>query len=283
MSQAQSNTISCPFCNRQYNWKPDLAGRRVKCKCGNVIAVPEVSPAEESPSDDTYDSGEVDLSDLPPPPVASGYRCPSCRNPMEPGTRQCPNCGFDVKTGQKGAAASKVTGAAAAAAAAPRAIGYATAKRGDAAKAAEQKTLIKQAILFVGAIVIVGGAIFAMRFFSGGKSNTPGLGEDDTVTQMIKDENGTEAKKWLEANSSRILAGTTRSQAEYKIDQWYKMGATKVYAFCGVMSMTVALELPKDPTKRKELFDWEKKWHTEMDIKPAVDVGQKYLLIRMRL
>ena len=35
--------------------------------------------------------------------------------------------------------------------------------------------------------------------------------------------------------------------------------------------------------KRKELFDWEKKWHSEMDIKPSVDVGQKYLLIRMRL
>ena len=282
MSQAQSNSISCPFCNRQYNWKPELAGRRVKCKCGNVIAVPDAAPSEES-ADDIYGVGEVDLSDLPPPPVASGYRCPSCRNPMEPGTRQCPNCGFDVKSGQKGAVASKTAGAAAAAAAAPRAIGYASAKRVDAAKEMEKKNLIKQAILFVGAIVLVGGAIFAMRFFSGGKSAAPGLGEDDTVTAMIKDENGTEAKKWLADHPGRMLAGTTRSQAEYRVDQWYKMGATKVYAFGGLMSMTVALELPKDPAKRKELFDWEKKWHTEMDIKPSVDVGQKYLLIRMRL
>ena len=283
MSQAQSNSISCPFCNRQYNWKPELAGRRVKCKCGNVIAVPEAAPMDEHAVEDVYDVGEVDLSDLPPPPVASGYRCPSCRNPMEPGTRQCPHCGFDVKTGQKGAVATKVTGAAAAAAAAPRAIGYATAKRADAALAMEQKTLIKQAILFVAAIVLVGGAIFAMRFLSGGKNKAPALGEDDIVETMIKDENGTEAKKWLDAHTGRMLAGTTRSQAEYRIDQWYKMGAIKVYAFGGVMSMTVALELPKDPAKRKELFDWEKKWHTEMDIKPSVDVGQKYLLIRMRL
>lgn len=284
MSQAQSNSITCPFCNRQYNWKPDLAGRRVKCKCGNIIAVPEHAPSEDQPAEDTYDVGEVDLSDLPPPPVASGYRCPSCRNPMEPGTRQCPSCGFDVKTGKPGAVASKVTGAAAAAAAAPRAIGYASAKRGDAAKAMEQKNLIKQAILFVGAIVLVGGAIFAMRFLSGGgKPAGPGLGEDNDVAEMIKDESGTEAKKWLEGHTGRMLSGMTRSQAEYKIDQWYKMGATKVIAFGGVMSMTVALELPKDPAKRKELFDWEKKWHTEMDRKPAVDVGQKYLLIRLRI
>src|SRR5215207_11777044 len=64
MSQAQSNSITCPFCNRQYNWKPDLAGRRVKCKCGNLITVPEVSPVEQQPADNTYDVGEVDLSDL---------------------------------------------------------------------------------------------------------------------------------------------------------------------------------------------------------------------------
>ncbi|CAN5559832.1 hypothetical protein BH09PLA1_BH09PLA1_00670 [soil metagenome] len=279
---SQANPITCPFCNRQYNWKPDLAGRRVKCKCGNAIAVP-VAEAEAQAADDTYDVGGIDLSDLPPPPTDSGYRCPSCRNPMEPGTRQCPNCGFDVKSGKTGGATSKVSGTAAAAAAAPRAIGYAGGKRADAAKAMEQRNLIKQAILFVAAIVLVGGAIFAMRFLSGGKAAKTGLGEDDDVIAMISDENGTEARKWIEGHPGRMLGGTTRSQAEYKIDQWYKMGATKVIAFGGVMSMTVALELPSDLEKRKELFAWEKKWHSEMDRKPAVDVGQKYLLIRMRL
>jgi hypothetical protein len=275
MSQATS--ISCSMCNRQYNWKPELAGRRVKCKCGNVIAVPE-APVEEVPAeDDTYDVSGVDLSDLPPPPVESGYRCPSCREPMEPGTPQCPSCGFSLKP------AKRTSGASAAAAAAPPALGYATAKRGDAARAMEQSNLIKQAILFVLAIALVGGAIFAMRFFSGGSAPKTGLGEDDDIIAMIKDEHGTEAKKWLDTNSSRMLSGMTRSQAEYKIDQWYKMGATKVIAFGGLVSMTVALELPTDPAKRKELFDWERKWHSEMDMKPAVDVGQKYLLIRLRI
>jgi hypothetical protein len=196
---------------------------------------------------------------------------------MEPGTPQCPSCGFVLK------AQKKATGVAAAAAAAPPAIGYASAKRKDSAKAMEQNALIKQAILLVLGIVLVGGAIFAVRLLSGGKASKPGLGEDDDVAEMIKDESGTEAKQWLETNSARMLGGMTRSQAEYKIDQWYKMGATKVIAFGNGMSLTVALELPSDPAKRKELFAWEKKWHTDMDRKPAVDVGQKYLLIRLHI
>jgi hypothetical protein len=48
-----------------------------------------------------------------------------------------------------------------------------------------------------------------------------------------------------------------------------------------MVSLSVALELPQDPEKRKALFDWDRKWHLEQGHRPAEDVGQKYLLIRL--
>jgi hypothetical protein len=37
--------FSCDGCNKSYTWKPELAGRRVKCKCGHVMTVPNADPA----------------------------------------------------------------------------------------------------------------------------------------------------------------------------------------------------------------------------------------------
>jgi len=31
--------FSCDGCNRSYTWKAELAGKRVKCKCGQVMTV----------------------------------------------------------------------------------------------------------------------------------------------------------------------------------------------------------------------------------------------------
>src|SRR5215471_14931347 len=45
--------ITCPTCSKEYRWKPELAGKRVKCKCGEVIAVPASQPEPEA--NDLYD------------------------------------------------------------------------------------------------------------------------------------------------------------------------------------------------------------------------------------
>jgi hypothetical protein len=47
--------FSCDGCKRIYTWKPEIAGKRVKCKCGQTLTVPqtiEAPPAEEE--DDLY-------------------------------------------------------------------------------------------------------------------------------------------------------------------------------------------------------------------------------------
>src|SRR5690348_16638707 len=37
--------FSCGACGKQYRWKPELAGKKVKCKCGTPISVPATPPA----------------------------------------------------------------------------------------------------------------------------------------------------------------------------------------------------------------------------------------------
>ena len=40
---AQPQQFSCDACGRTYAWKPQLAGKRAKCKCGQAINVPAQS------------------------------------------------------------------------------------------------------------------------------------------------------------------------------------------------------------------------------------------------
>lgn len=53
MSETATSRFACEACNRSYTWKQELAGKRVKCKCGHVMTVAE-SMAQE-PKDDLYD------------------------------------------------------------------------------------------------------------------------------------------------------------------------------------------------------------------------------------
>jgi hypothetical protein len=45
-------SITCNGCGKKYKWKPQLAGKRVKCACGGIIAVPQAEVADEP--DDLY-------------------------------------------------------------------------------------------------------------------------------------------------------------------------------------------------------------------------------------
>jgi hypothetical protein len=40
--------ITCAACGRSYVWKAQLAGKRLRCKCGAALAVPENAAAEDS-------------------------------------------------------------------------------------------------------------------------------------------------------------------------------------------------------------------------------------------
>jgi hypothetical protein len=56
MGEAVAARITCDGCKKTYAWKPELAGKRVKCKCGHTIQVPA---AQEPPPDE---DGMYDLA-----------------------------------------------------------------------------------------------------------------------------------------------------------------------------------------------------------------------------
>ena len=49
MSEITGAKFTCPSCGKQYKWKPELAGKKGKCKCGGVLAIPAKPPAEPAP------------------------------------------------------------------------------------------------------------------------------------------------------------------------------------------------------------------------------------------
>jgi hypothetical protein len=49
------NRIVCPSCGKRYAWKPQLAGKRVKCACGEAFTVPAEAPGDAAvEADDLY-------------------------------------------------------------------------------------------------------------------------------------------------------------------------------------------------------------------------------------
>src|SRR4051812_30364260 len=54
MSDATSTRFSCDGCGRTYAWKESLAGKRVKCKCGQAMTVPDAPPEPEFDADALY-------------------------------------------------------------------------------------------------------------------------------------------------------------------------------------------------------------------------------------
>ncbi len=115
---AMSDKVRCPACGKAYRWKDDLAGRKVKCKCGEVFRMTAPgSPAPSAPvvGSVTDKTGELsdgyDLHDTglhaPAHGAAPGSssdgdgRCPSCNQPVKPNAVICINCGFNLKSGQR--------------------------------------------------------------------------------------------------------------------------------------------------------------------------------------
>src|SRR5688500_3785632 len=41
MSQVDVVGFSCAACGKQFRWKPELAGKTLKCKCGSPLKVPK--------------------------------------------------------------------------------------------------------------------------------------------------------------------------------------------------------------------------------------------------
>jgi len=117
MGSTTSGKFSCDGCGKSYAWKAELAGRRVKCKCGHVVTVPAEDPAlalAQADADAAPQPGFDDLYALAEgAPVAAvavtpaayarsgGGTCPSCGAGLAAGAVLCVSCGTNLKSGKK--------------------------------------------------------------------------------------------------------------------------------------------------------------------------------------
>src|SRR6476660_6093452 len=98
--------FNCSKCGKEYRWKPELAGKKAKCKCGAVVPVPAQAPAapraaakpaakpkpagQDVDFDGLYALAQEENKAAARQPAAAdesagGYRCPSCSSPLAPG------------------------------------------------------------------------------------------------------------------------------------------------------------------------------------------------------
>jgi len=77
MSDGSSAAFACPQCGKRWTWKPQLAGKKVKCPCGTVFTVPQDAPSAADPADNLYQPAPLQKKAPPPakpvspPPVAA--------------------------------------------------------------------------------------------------------------------------------------------------------------------------------------------------------------------
>lgn len=115
MSEPNLRSIACPSCGKQYRWKPDYAGRKVRCACNHVMTMPETDPASapaQTAPDDEYELADESFSlassssssssatDAGPKYSADAGRCPSCNQPISPAAVLCIKCGFHLHRGE---------------------------------------------------------------------------------------------------------------------------------------------------------------------------------------
>jgi len=250
MTQIKRGTIRCEACGRESGWKPEFAGLKVRCRCGHVSVAP-AEPARIIADDDHYGLADDGKSRHSPIEMKAPAAAPSPAGPSAP---------------------SKVPPA-------PYRKASAEISEGDT-----RQQLLKLAIP-LGAVIAILLAVVVFKMTKRSPLPTAAmLGDDGEVSQMIQTQGATEILSWLNAGvPQRMVMGMSREKAAGLSKKLYDMGAKQVLAFGAGMTGSLAIELPEDPTKRKTLFEWQKRWHEEMLVKPAEDVGQKYLLIKMRL
>lgn len=304
---SSAQAIVCDHCGKSFSFKPEYAGRKLKCKCGNVLQVE--APAEESAF------GEYSLELTPEErqkqerlaAARKAGKCPECDNPVDRDAILCVSCGYNFKSGKKlgtqllGADDQVISPAAArgkrveqkrfkdkpkkkAKSSPTPAPARQPNRKPDAHAGEERRKLVNLGIGVAAVLVIVGGGIGALQFLGGAtpSATAPAPGQDDEARKLIA-EQGQEAREWLKGPPNRMIGGMTMSQAEQRINSWYEMGNKKVYTIGGTSVLRVVFELPDDAEQRARIFDWQAKWHEERNETVIKDEGQKFLIIKLNL
>jgi hypothetical protein len=283
-------TILCPSCQKEYPWKPDLAGKRVKCTCGEVIDVPTVAPKAEV--DELYD-----LADDPSPKAQHGvadlqsvataaavavddsrqFPCPYCGEKLNPGSMMCVFCGSNLEGAIPETAQRTVPTAMQAAppvATRPVIIPH----NQEEAKSNRLKLIILGLTVLVPVAAII--VITMLRSMKVPPPTAYVKPADAPILAKVNGGSAVEARDWLK-DDNHALSGMNHRQSVFRVDQLYDLGDKRVMVFGGGQSL--GLELPSEAAKRKAVFDWQKKWNTENNFKIVADEGQKWLEIQMHL
>jgi hypothetical protein len=128
-----------------------------------------------------------------------------------------------------------------------------------------------------------GAGLWYLHRDSASHTPPPVAGDDVKLVQMIDENEAIDAQKWLDEYEGRMLIGMTRSQASHMIDHLRDMGAKQVLAFGGQVAMVLVVELPDDAPHRKMMFDWHRQWDGSPLAPPTTDVGQRYLLVQLKI
>ena len=75
-----SISFACPRCGKHFKVREELAGKRAKCSCGNVLKIPD--PAQLPPAETGPNASFADwLDEEAKPPAPSRHRDPDRKGP----------------------------------------------------------------------------------------------------------------------------------------------------------------------------------------------------------
>lgn len=271
----QQDRITCPQCGRSGPYRAEMAGRKLKCKCGNVMQIPAAN------TEDTEEPIKLD-------PIAPAMRAARAEEQgdeydvAEPAPEPNRNVQRPADViAYRSAPAEKEPPTKPMAPAFPT---FMKPKTYSAGEGADQSQLVRLVIILAIVVAVIGGAIFGIRYVAGSHSASARAalpGEDADIQAKMQDEYYKEVHAWFQQDGSRMLGPWTQQQALSQVERWQDMGAKQVLAFGSRLSTVAVIELPDDPAKRKQIFDWQAQWHADHFEKIWTDVGQKYLMIRL--
>lgn len=92
LPQLEDARISCPDCSRTHRWTAERAGRRARCRCGEVLRFPLAPPAAP---------GSSRGFDLEPRWAEQDLPCPECGVELAQRAELCLECGFHQRLGRR--------------------------------------------------------------------------------------------------------------------------------------------------------------------------------------
>src|SRR5207253_11461064 len=100
MAETAQAKFSCPSCGRQFSWKPELAGKSAKCKCGATVKIPAQAPAASASSaapaaaeGNPLDSHDFARAAESAAPAKKGGGRADAAAPAADAALRCPSCG----------------------------------------------------------------------------------------------------------------------------------------------------------------------------------------------